>query len=282
MKTVGGLLAFIRTSPIILARQAQTNRAAVISQSTSWPVPTVMTVNGVALNPAILDFGRVWIQRMTAANVAVLVAAGNTGAQPVSSLLTQSPMVSGGGASPMIVVGATDANGNRAPFSEYRDGGNNIVALLAIGTNVQIPYWSQTPAYSLGTAYTNGDGTSLATPMIAGILGNLMSRDPTVTGLNARYRLTQIALARKGGGWLIEPPSQFVIPRMATDTEISCQLAQGQAPAALYTATWYPWSSAPTAYVQPAAAVQGLADYLQAVPANVSTPSTLSALDSRR
>jgi subtilisin family serine protease len=237
----------VRLARTLLRTQAANNDAAtVISMSISW-----------GMNPRFQgvpkrDFGPYFLARMPSANVAVVVAAGNSALEPDNTvnntLRADSPQVHGGPNSPMILVGAADEDGNRAIFSEYRDGGTGKVSLYTIGTNIMVPFpLSKNSGRGSDVSYLFRAGTSYATPLTAGILTNLMGRDNTVTALNAKARLIAIATQRKGINWPIDLPGAPIVPRMATDLEVACiDPNPGPQPDPLYTATWYDWQGGVT------------------------------------
>jgi subtilisin family serine protease len=140
----------------------------------------------------------------------------------------------------LIVVGATDANGQRAWFSEFRDGGTGALAVYCIGENVMIPFVGPNNANDV---YGMESGTSFAAPLVAGLLSSMMARDATITVDTAKTRLQQVGQSKKGMGWPADMPGAAIVPRMATDTEASCSVPEGQEPEEMFTATWYDWGT---------------------------------------
>lgn len=69
----------------------------------------------------------------------------------------------------IIIVAATDQNGALASFSNF---GGNTVSIAAPGKNI----WSTLP----GSKYGADDGTSMATPLVAGVAALLWSQKPSV------------------------------------------------------------------------------------------------------
>jgi hypothetical protein len=106
------------------------------------------------------------IDRAIAAGISVVAAAGNDGCDCMLYPANYPEVIS---------VGAADSSGNPASFSSY---GSNL-KLLAPGVNLYTTDWqpgNQTSAYASGIS-----GTSLATPIVAGLLTRLLSQQPTAT-----------------------------------------------------------------------------------------------------
>jgi serine protease len=75
----------------------------------------------------------------------------------------------------VISVAATNGTDNKASFSNY-DNGSGWVDLAAPGTSI----YSTLPAGS-PSLYGNKQGTSMASPMVAGLAGLMLSLNPTLT-----------------------------------------------------------------------------------------------------
>jgi hypothetical protein len=106
------------------------------------------------------------VDRAIAAGIPVVAAAGNDGCNCMLYPANYPEVIS---------VGAADANGNPASFSSY---GANL-KLLAPGVNLYTTDWqrgNQTSAYASGIS-----GTSLATPIVAGLLTRLLSQQPNAS-----------------------------------------------------------------------------------------------------
>ena len=106
------------------------------------------------------------VDRAIAAGIPVVAAAGNDGCNCILYPANYPEVIS---------VGAADANGNPASFSSY---GSNL-KLLAPGVNLYTTDWqrgNQTSAYASGIS-----GTSLATPIVAGLLTRLLSQQPNAS-----------------------------------------------------------------------------------------------------
>jgi hypothetical protein len=244
--------------------RGNTASPAILVIASSWTVPddVLDNPNLAPGDPNRVDFGAVILQLLNPAGVIVMAAAGNT-AGSGSNALERTPQKHGGDTTSMIVVGATDELGQRASFSEFRDNGQGIVSVYCIGTDILIPFITTKST----RRYIFQDGTSLAAPLAAGVLSSLISRDGTVTTANAKARLQQLGQQKKGVGWPIDAGAPAVVPRLATDNEPSCLLAEGQQPAPLFTATWVSWAGRPSnvAFAWGAAAQQALPDYLNNV-----------------
>lgn len=85
-------------------------------------------------------------------------------------------------------VGSTDQNDNRSSFSCY----GPEVDIAAPGTGIYSTY--------VGATYASMDGTSMATPLVAGCAALVWSRFPTLTASEVRARLTSTAEALPGLG----------------------------------------------------------------------------------
>jgi thermitase len=136
--------------------------AKAISQSSGWSGTRVINVSFTGYTySAELDAA---VQTARSRNVVVVAAAGNdnisTRAYPASL-----PGVLG--------VGATDQNGNRASFSNW---GAPNVDVTAPGVNI---FTTRTGA--LGGGYTSMNGTSFASPLVAGIAMLVRTRYPGAT-----------------------------------------------------------------------------------------------------
>lgn len=103
----------------------------------------------------------------------LVVAAGNE-SQDTSKV---APANCGGS----IVVGSTDQNGQRSEFSNY----GKIVDVSAPGDAIMSTVDHGTTV-STGPGYTEYDGTSMATPQVAGIIALLKSVDPSLTAARAK------------------------------------------------------------------------------------------------
>lgn len=71
----------------------------------------------------------------------------------------------------VIVVGATDSNDARASFSNY----GPLVDVVAPGVSIY------TTSYAGDASYSSVNGTSFATPIVAGLCGLIWSKNPSLT-----------------------------------------------------------------------------------------------------
>ena len=118
------------------------------------------------------------VRRAVAAGIIVVAAAGNDGCDCMLYPANYPEVVS---------VGALDTNGQPANFSSY---GTNL-KILAPGVNLNTTDWqatNQTSAYASGIS-----GTSLATPIVAGLLTRLLSQQPTASAAQLVAALTESA-----------------------------------------------------------------------------------------
>jgi len=84
----------------------------------------------------------------------------------------------------LLSVGASDIDDDIAGFSSI---GPNRVHLMAPGDNIYSAY----PTYlnHVSTPYAFKDGTSMASPVVAGVAALLWSWDPDLTNLEVKYRI---------------------------------------------------------------------------------------------
>ncbi|WP_277188003.1 S8 family peptidase, partial [Caballeronia sp. BR00000012568055] len=75
-----------------------------------------------------------------------------------------------------IVVGATNSSGERTSFSNF----GSLVNLMAPGAYI-LSTWNAGPKGPEGESYGYMDGTSQATPHVAGVVALLLEKDPTLT-----------------------------------------------------------------------------------------------------
>jgi len=126
---------------------------------------------GAGFNQALFDA----IGRAEAAGQLYVAAAGNSNKNNDSS----SPFYPASYTNPNIIsVAATDANDNRATFSNY---GATSVDLGAPGVSI----FSTTP----NNTYSSFSGTSMASPHVAGAAALLKSQNPTWTHGQVRQRI---------------------------------------------------------------------------------------------
>lgn len=117
------------------------------------------------------------VQSAYDAGVLLVAAAGNDG---------NSTLNYPAGYGPVISVAATNGNDNRASFSNY----NSDVELAAPGVNIRSTY--------RGGGYADAQGTSMASPHVAGVGAAVMATG--VTNATARSVMQSTALDRGGSG----------------------------------------------------------------------------------
>ncbi len=127
------------------------------------------------------------INDAVAAGVTVIAAAGNCGSSSYASQGCdyQGQMLYPGRYNNAISVGATTANDERADFSSW----GPELDITAPGSGaIRTPTWS---AGNQTTSYTNSaDGTSIATPIVAGVAALLLAEEPSATPAQIRQKLT--------------------------------------------------------------------------------------------
>lgn len=146
---------------------ANANPAKVINMSLGGPVACT---NAPALQQAINEASN--------AGALIVVAAGNSNVEAS----TFSPA----GCSGVVTVGATNAAGNRASYSNY----GSRIDLMAPGGEPDGPQVVSTLASG---QYGGKAGTSMAAPHVAGVLALMKSKKPTLTAAEAISLLKETA-----------------------------------------------------------------------------------------
>lgn len=128
----------------------------------------------------------------TSRGVTVVVAAGNDNADATN----YSPASCNG----VITVAATDSLGKRASFSNF----GSKVEIAAPGVDIYstVNLGATTPG---GFGYASWNGTSMATPHVAGVVALMLSRDPTLTPDQVIARIQSTKSAFGGSGGLCDP-----------------------------------------------------------------------------
>lgn len=104
--------------------------------------------------------------------VVLVAAAGNN---------NSSTMFYPAGYTNVIAVAATNSNDTKASFSNY----GSWVDISAPGNNIYATYY--------GNTYANNSGTSMASPVVAGLCGLMLSLNPSLTPSDIRNCLTSTA-----------------------------------------------------------------------------------------
>ncbi|MCF8461459.1 MAG: S8 family serine peptidase [Flavobacteriales bacterium] len=112
------------------------------------------------------------IQQAAASNIVLVAAAGNEGDQTIHYPAAYPEVIS---------VGATDQNDQKAGFSNF----GSTVDVMAPGVDI----YSTLPEGN--NTYGNYSGTSMATPMVAGLAALVKSHFPSMTANQIRQRIEQ-------------------------------------------------------------------------------------------
>lgn len=131
-----------------------------------------MSLGGVGTS-SVLDTA---ISRASTADVVIVAAAGNSGADmddALSSSLLEFPA-----ANPLCIsVAAVSSSGSLAPFSNY----GTTVDIAAPGVDIASTY--------KGSGYALMSGTSMSTPHVAGVVALVRSKYPALSNLDVRARI---------------------------------------------------------------------------------------------
>lgn len=106
------------------------------------------------------------------AGVVVVAAAGNNG-RNIDRFDFQPACIDG-----VITVAATDADDNAASFSNF---GSGCVDLAAPGVNIVSSVYQDSEDPEFQTLYDSYSGTSMSTPVVAGVVSLLLSQDASLT-----------------------------------------------------------------------------------------------------
>ena len=142
-----------------------------------------LSLGGYANSPALGDA----IQTAVDAGVVVVAATGNNGLTAPSYP----------GAYPgVIAVGATDFYGDLVNFSNR----GPHVDVVAQGYGVFTTCWGTNCLPPPDDDYTFGDGTSFASPLVAGVAALILARNPTFTPAQVESKLQSTAIDRGPAG----------------------------------------------------------------------------------
>lgn len=119
--------------------------------------------------------------------VLVIHASGNNALNIDDEIFYPNPFIGKKRIASFLVVGASDENGNPAKFSNY---GKKQVDVFTPGVFIK----STIP----GNAYTAKEGTSMASPMAAGVAALLMGYYPELSASQVRDIMMQTAITRRG------------------------------------------------------------------------------------
>jgi thermitase len=144
------------------------NNASVISMSLGGPSSAMDLVVERAVNKALKK------------NIPVVAAMGNSGKEEKSV-----PACIKG----VIAVGATDSNDKKAPFSTF----GSHISVSAPGVQIlsTMPTYDVfiTKEYGVSKNYAALSGTSMATPVVSGVVGLIRSKYPNLTPAQIKERL---------------------------------------------------------------------------------------------
>ncbi|PNP52694.1 hypothetical protein THARTR1_06758 [Trichoderma harzianum] len=150
------------------------------------------------------------IERLPNNNCVVTMSGGNFANGNIDD---HYPRGYGGQSTPYIVVGATDANGQREPYSSVGDPLNlGLMTLFVMGKQVLRPKNGD-------FGYVHQDGTSSATAMTAGMAARLLARGVPVNAVKGA--LINMGIALKGIAWPLNANGVFV-PRGGIDIQVPC------------------------------------------------------------
>ena len=182
-----------------------------------------ISIGGVAYNATY----EATVNNAVAAGVVIVAAAGNRG--------TDAPSYPGDYSGTISVI-ATNSNNNRTSFSNY----GNEKDISAPGINI----WST----FLDWTYSSKDGTSMASPVVAGVVALMLSKNPDLTPTQVKdilystatdvtstgvgwdqwtgYGVVNAAAAVSGAADLIKPPITSIAVSSPGDTVFKTQTLQ--------------------------------------------------------
>jgi hypothetical protein len=142
----------------------------------------VINISGGSIFPAAAE--ELAIRYALGQGVVVVAAAGNSG--------PRGQVAYPAGYDGVIAVGATTSDDERAPFSSIG------AALDLVAPGQQVPVWT---ADETSYGMTLMDGTSLAAPLVSGIVALMLSEDPTLTPAEIEDLLVETAEDLGRPGW---------------------------------------------------------------------------------
>src|SRR5262249_22993482 len=143
--------------------------------------PAVLNMSFGTADTTAREFFQDLVNQANAANVVCVAAAGND-----STSTPSWPAACNG----VIAVGATDENGARAEFSNYGSwvdvAAPGAAVWSSISQNYDVDFLSYIIyvfffGYDGENPYMFADGTSFASPLVAGVCGLIRSQMPTLT-----------------------------------------------------------------------------------------------------
>ncbi|WP_273716934.1 S8 family serine peptidase [Alkalihalobacillus pseudalcaliphilus] len=146
---------------------------SAIAQGLQWSAQNNMHIANLSLgSPTGSQTLELAVNQANSAGVLVVAASGNNGSGTVSYPARYTNA---------LAVGATDQNNNRASFSQYGTGLN----IVAPGVGVQSTY--------PGNRYASLNGTSMATPHVAGVAALVKQKNPSWSNTQIRNHLLNTA-----------------------------------------------------------------------------------------
>lgn len=124
------------------------------------------------------------IEDAIAQGVVVVAAAGNEGIN-VDRFTYQPACITG-----VVTVAATDSSDEAASFSNF---GSGCVDIAAPGVNVLSTVYFEEGSSEFGKKYDSYSGTSMATPVVAGIVSLLKAQEPSITPADVKTTLKDSA-----------------------------------------------------------------------------------------
>lgn len=133
-----------------------------------------------------------WVQKALAyaekKGVLLVRGAGNSSINADSITLYPKPYIGKRRIRSFLIVGASDAQGNPAIFSNF---GQKQVDVFAPGESIN--------STVSGNKYSQQGGTSMASPMVAGVAAILMAYYPELSAIQVKNIIMQTAVTRRGG-----------------------------------------------------------------------------------
>lgn len=186
---IEGVAPSCRIMPVKVLRKDRVGRLSDIISGIAWAVDHGADVVNLSLGSDEDKNGysksmEVAVKYALSKNVAVVAAMGNMGINGQSYPAAYSGV---------IAVGATDENDEHASFSSY----GKWISVTAPGVGI----YSTTPTYEVFETGQTGmspnydylDGTSMATPYVAGVVALILSRYPRLTPSGVKSRLERTA-----------------------------------------------------------------------------------------
>nr|BAA06158.1 prepro-subtilisin ALP I [Bacillus sp.] [Bacillus sp. (in: firmicutes)] len=151
---------------------------ASIAQGIEWAMNNGMDIANMSLgSPSGSTTLQLAADRARNAGVLLIGAAGNSGQQGGSNNMGYPARYAS-----VMAVGAVDQNGNRANFSSY----GSELEIMAPGVNINSTY--------LNNGYRSLNGTSMASPHVAGVAALVKQKHPHLTAAQIRNRMNQTAI----------------------------------------------------------------------------------------